>query len=608
MKYIKRFKKILKKIVLNTTLLKIKQKIVGDKPQKLKRLFCNKSFYVFITMFLTLNILLYAVIYKEQKSLALNQQTFESNIDIINSDPSIILSDAFNAEPNSLTKEYTIYLFLFLGLMLGIESYILLSTKDIRKQHQKRYLLLYFLILQPLVIVPAFIPTHVSNHVVYNLTKLAKIDVTKEVLLLSNSDSLKQLSIASSPIEIKARITQSSEPPKIIDEQVDGQIVIQSLQIQDKDTFYRAVIIPKYLLTQNKLTLNFDAYLFPNNVLVIKNATIEMLSNILPLLSSKIINREIEKTLINKSEPIFEVLTDEAYNLVQERRIEERKIKFINYINEIKSSIADANKYIPKDQADIKSLEQEKIAYTNRADGILKDCESLYPLEDCKQWRTIVSNNIASYDSDLKLVNEDLQTWLYLKPRLTTDLQQAMISYEKFLEFPITPELQAGVFNYPSNIYLKYFAKGDLTPSPTDYIESSLHESLHYYAYKSSNFLPVFIDEGITDHLAYRIIKKYSFNQSVVTGYPQEVSIIQELIRNIPEEELVKAYFSQSEKEFEKLFDKYYMKGTYKKFVSMGDNLTYLDAFDFEGRQQETTEIIQFLVSSKKNEVKNEKI
>lgn len=591
----------MKKIYWHNIFLKFRKRVVNKKQQNLKKLFCNKSFYTFIAIFLSLNILLSVITYTNQKSLALNQQTFESTIDIVSIIPTTILSNAFNAEPNSLTQGYAIYNLLFLGLMLGVEIYILISIVYIRKHHPKRYLVFYLLLLQPLVIAPAFIISLVTNRVIYDLDSLAKIDIAKHVSLLSSTDGLKQLSIVSSPIEIKTRITQSLEPPRIVDEQVDSQSVIQSLQIQNKDTFYRAIIIPKYLLTQNDLAINFDAFLFPNNVLIVKKATRDLLSNILPILSSKIIHREMEKSLLNKKEPIFEVLSDDAYNLVQERRIEERKTKFINYINELKSSIADANNYIPKDQADIKSLEQEKIAYINKTDGILKDCESLYPVEDCKQWRDIVSKNTASYDDDLKIVNEDLQTWLYLKPRLNTNLQQIMVSYEKFLAFPITPELQAGVFNYPSNIYLKYFAEGDLNPSPTDYIESGLHESLHYHAYKSSDFLPIFIDEGITEHLAYRITKKYSSNQSVVISYPQEVFIVQELIKRIPEEELIKAYFSQSESEFEKLFNKYYTKGTYKKFVSKGEDLTYLDALDFEGREQATSEIIQLLDSNKVN-------
>ena len=595
------------KILLRDIPSKLKRKIDGNKPQYFKKFFCHKPFYIFLAFFVLGNVVLCRVTYNSQKSLALNEKVYGTNVDISNITSGDLLSDKFNSEPYSSTQGYLIYAFLFLGLMLGAELFILGSTIAYKKHSPKLYLLFYLIVLQILAISPVFVVALAPEHVISSLNRRAGADVAKQIALLSSNDGLKQLSIISSPVEIKNSISQSSTPPKIIDEQADSQAIIQSLQIQEKDTFYRVVILPRYLLTQEGLTITFDAYLFPNNVLVIKKATRDLLSNIIPVLSLKIVDSEMGKALTNKKEPIFSILSDDAYNLVLTQKVEERKTKFINYINDLKSSIADANYYIPRDQANIKSLEQEKIDYKNRTDGVLKDCESLYPIEDCKRWRDIVSKNIASYDDDLKTISEDLQTWLYLKPRLTSNLQQVTISYEKFLKFPITPELQAGVFNIPDHIYLKYYSEGDLIPSPSDYVHVGLHEYLHYEAYKQSFYLPSFIDEGITDYLASRLINKYSFNQEIIFHYPDEVSIIQELTKNIPEDKLISVYFSQSEKEFEKLFDSYYSKGTYKELVTMGEDLTYLDAFDREGRERARAEIVQFLISNKKDKSNNGK-
>lgn len=588
-----------------TFISKFKRKVVGKKTQYFKKLFCNKRFYIFLAAFAAGNISLYSITYSDQKSLALNEPVIESNINITNNTAGNLLSEKFNAVPYSSTQSYTIYCFLFLGLMLGIEVFILVSTIAKRKHFPKLYLLFYFLVLQPIVIVPAIVVILVPESVVSNLNKLAKTDVTKQITLLSTPNGLKQLSIISNSAGIKNSIGQSPTPPKIIDEQSDSQAIIQSLQIQKKDTFYRVVIIPKYLLTQSNLTITFDALLFPNNVLVIKKATRDLLSNILPVLSAKIVDNGIEKSLTNKKEPLFSVLSDDAYNIIQTQKADERKAKFLSYINDIKSSIADANHYIPLDQTNIESLQAERTAYKNKTDAILKDCDSLYTVEDCNGWRGIVSKNLASYDDDIKSTNEDLQIWLYLKPRLTNNLQLATTSYEKFLKFPITPELQAAVFDNPDHIYLKYYSEGDILPPPSDYVEVGIHEYLHYEAYNPSDYLPSFIDEGITDYLATKLVDKYVSSQEITFHYPDEVSIIQELIKTIPEDKLVGAYFNQSESGFQKLFESYYPKGSYKEFKSMGEDLTYMDAFDLNGRKQAGMNIIQFLSSNVKVKADN---
>lgn len=586
------------KSFLTSNLLKFKGITVGNKLKYLKKLFLNKSFYIFLSIFVLGNIALYSVTYNNQESLALNEKIYDTNVYLTNVVSEDLLLDKFNNEPYSSSQGYLIYSFLLLGLMLSIEFYILGSTIAYRKHSPKIYLVFYFLILQILVIFPPLVTNIASSHIISTLNAQAKVETAKQITLLSNNDSRRQLSIISSPEEIKKTLGQSSTPPIIVDEQTDSQAVIQSFQIQDKDTFYRVVIIPRYLLTQNDLNLTFDALLFPNNVLVIKKATRDLLSNILPILSIKIVDSEMGQFLISKKEPIFNVLSDDAYNIIQTQKIEERKSLYLKYINDLKSSLADANRFIPQNQVDIKSLEKEKADYINRTNDILRDCESLYSIDECKRWRDIVSNNIASYDEDLKSINEDLQTWLYLKPRLTNKLQQITKNYEEFLKFPITPELQAAVFNIPNQIYIKYYSEGDLIKRPSDYINAGLHEYLHFEAYKSLAYLPLFIDEGITDYLANKLIDKYSSSQEVAYHYPDEILIVQEIIKHIPEDKLIGAYFNQSENELKNLFESYYLKGTYKEFVSMGEDLTYMDANDFEGRKQASEAIVQFLTSS----------
>lgn len=564
-----------------------------------RSLISNRAFYFFLIIFIIGNISLYHITYTDQRSLALNDKVFENTTDLTTAYPENLLSDKFNSEPHASTPKYSYYALLFLGLMLGTELFVIASIIFLRKHSPKRYLLFYLLGMQLLVITPALVVGFTPDRVIADLNTQAKSDIAKQINLLSSSDGQKQLSVKSTPEEIRDSIIQSSTPPKVIDEQPDSQALIQSLQIQDKDTLYRVVILPRYVLSQESLGLNFDSYLFPNNTLVIKKPSKDLLANILPSLTWKIIEIELGEVVKDKKTPKFSILSDDAYNIVQTQKSEKIKLEFLSYFSEVKSSLADANYYIPLLQTQKKSLEEERVSYKTRTDRLLSECRGSYSVEDCKPVEDVINKNIASIENDLRLTNEALQIWIDVKPKLAYNLQQAQANYEKFLKFPITPELQAGVFNPPDAIYLKYYSEGEIIPSPSDYLSASLHEHFHYQAYSPAVFLPSFLDEGLTDYLASKLVKKYSFRQDLSVHYPEEIAIIQELLKTIPENKLLTAYFNQSGVEMERLIDSYYSKGTYKELKIKGEILTYTDPSDIQAKEQITKEIIELLSTNK---------
>ncbi len=206
------------KSFLTGVLLKLKKIIVGNKSKYLKKLFLNKSFYVFLSIFVLGNIAIFGITYNNQRSLALNEKVYDTNIYLTNKTSEDLISDQFNSEANSSSQGYLIYSFLLLGLMLGIELYILGSTIAHRKRAPKVYLVAYFLLLQVLVIFPPLVASLTSSRLIFTLNELAKVQTAKQITLLLNSDSRRQLAIISSSEEIKDTITKSVTPPTIVDE------------------------------------------------------------------------------------------------------------------------------------------------------------------------------------------------------------------------------------------------------------------------------------------------------------------------------------------------------------------------------------------------------
>lgn len=573
------------------------KKIVNiNKLRNFKNIFKNKSLNLFLILIIFINVALYKSAFNSKKSLATNHKIYESSINLGTANLEGLLLDKFNVEPNVSTSEYNNYVLLLIASPLVIELFALWKiVYGFRHRRPKKYLFLHFLTLQLFLAIPFTIAIITPSHVIADLEKQAQQDIVKQVSFLSSAEGLKQLSVKATPSEILGGILLSSDPPKIIDEDTDSQAVIQSFKIEEKDTFYRAVILPRQVLIKGDWSLNFEAFLFSNNVLVIEKPSRQFLALTLPVLSKKIVEGEVNTIAKDKKEPAFNVLSEGDYNVVQNEKSEKIKAEFLSYINDVKSSLADANKYIPILQSDKKSLEEERVSYKSRADKALAECKGYFGADGCRNEEDIVTKNIESIESDLRITNDNLQGWSDLKPKLVYALQLTQVAYEKFLKFPLTPELQAGVFDPPDTIYIKYYSSGDNLPSPTNYVQTGVHEYLHSWTYNTSLLLPTFLDEGFTDYLTLNSVQRYSNKQNIQTNYPEEVFVIQELIKTVPEDKLIASYFNQSESEIEKLIDSYYSKGTYKNLKVEGEKLTYLDPFDKQAKEQVTSEIIELL-------------
>ena len=62
------------------------------------------------------------------------------------------------------------------------------------------------------------------------------------------------------------------------------------------------------------------------------------------------------------------------------------------------------------------------------------------------------------------------------------------------LRNPVTPEYQAGAFVYPDNIYIKYDPIE--SSSFSEYLQSIVHEYLHYENNSITDKFPKFLERG----------------------------------------------------------------------------------------------------------------
>lgn len=560
--------------------------------QSYKKLFFNRIFLLFTFFLIIGNIYLFRQYILDIYAFALNEEVYSINNNFHSVDIESILFEKFFS---TLTRNYaggiTIGLILYTEIFTVI-TFILL----IRKHYRKRVILPYLLIIQILsasLILLAF--GFAPSIAIDSLNNEATEDIKKQLSLISSTEGLEQLSVESTPEGIKNKLLLSSDPPMIMDEYADVFAIIYSLDIKEEDTLYRAVILPKVISEKEEWGLSYNALLLPNNILVMKNPTRKLLNEVLPTLSMKIIEKEMSKYIKNKRQPNFAVLSDDAYDIVQNQKIDKVKDDYINRIAQIKKEITEADNYIQSLSLTIASLEQEKSSYKNRADKALIDCREYFGAEGCRKEENIVARNMESIDNNLKSALEALQGWKNLRPKIASSLNITQKSYEDFLKFPITPEIQDGVFQPPDSIYVKYRTEGDNIPSPSDYLNVGIHEYLHYLSDNDGELLPTFINEGFTDYLANDLTKKYSYRAEIRLRYPEEVSIIKRLVKSIPENALLITYFDNSERLFETLINATYPKGTYEELLIKGESLTYLNIEDVNSREQILQEILTLL-------------
>lgn len=437
-----------------------------------------------------------------------------------------------------------------------------------QKKERKKRRWLVFLLLPLVLFVSILILNRIPVLVAAQLATNASEEIRDHAKVVETPHSRSQAGITDDIASIAATLKKHKQPPIYYEYKPLAEAVYHATgnTHSENDTLYRAVILPQTAYHEFPANeASFDALLFSNNVLIVGSASGDLVQHLAPSLAHTIIAASYAAHLKNTS-PTITVLSKSEYNVVLAKKAEEHKGEIAAAINEIKSAIQEVENFI---------------AYANS-------------IKNSSRYRASIEADIA-----------EAQYYLGQYRWALGAHQQAYADFEKN---PITPELQAGIFTPPKNIYIKFFDKEQVPFA--SYIAVMIHEALHYEDSGNSRDIPVALEEGITDYLASRLIQKFLTPQSLITfsptyeGYPEFIRFISHIVRRVPENDLLDAYFSRDEAALKKLISTQYDEKLYEAFIQKTDQLYYLGTKK-DGRDALIADIEALFSATPSSEKKN---
>lgn len=190
--------------------------------------------------------------------------------------------------------------------------------------------------------------------------------------------------------------------------------------------------------------------------------------------------------------------------------------------------------------------------------------------------KTQQSNLTAENDTDEK----NTKDWLDL---LAYDESQ-LESYQSYVTFFKAQQAatqigkanlpdELGVFEPPQTI--RIVLQTSDSHAIADYVETLIHEYLHYASYTPGKKLSsTFFEEGLTEYFARRIMQD-SLEVSTNLGYPIQAKIIAMMAKRIDDNELEDIYFSKDENRLEQALNRVYGDDFYIKHLSLFQALMY---------------------------------
>src|SRR6185436_6800522 len=109
-----------------------------------------------------------------------------------------------------------------------------------------------------------------------------------------------------------------------------------------------------------------------------------------------------------------------------------------------------------------------------------------------------------------------------------------------------------------------------------DFLESLVHEYLHYASYISDErkFQSNFFEEGLTEYFARQIVKD-DLHVDTHLGYPAQVAIITKMTEMITASEFAEIYFSKDEESLMRALNRVYGDNFYQNNFILFESLQY---------------------------------
>jgi hypothetical protein len=551
------------------------------------------------------------------KSFALSEKIFigaEAN----KVHPIDLLSNKFTCETQQAIPNCYNYSFIFIFLLIAVEVFLIYAFVRYRKTISKKLLAGYSIVMQLLLIVPLAVLVISPNNVFNILSEQANNEVKTSIETLNNPTERVKVGVLSSTEIIAKKIATSSlDNFTIVESNPQRGAVLSFLKIpkQDKDTFYRAIVIPYQLDFQENQkgdALNSNLLYFPDKTLVINKVTKDDTESLLPVLANKMIITEFKHLVVTKNPPNTLFLNEIEYVVHQTREEEKLKKEFEDYIAYLYDYFEESDSIIQTNQSIVNSYPTDKQKYQREYEDYkakwgnwYQECKSEIGNDPiCEEGKTKIDSNIKSIEADLtsidenkKVAEENLRLQIIYKNGALRDLTTAKQNYQDFLKNPITAEFQDGVFNPPDTIYVRFYEKDNKFLS--SYLNTTLHEYLHFYSYSPDYSLDTFLDEGLTDYLTLAIASKYAEPEFLGVGYPNEIEVVGELVKHLPKEKIIQYYLDMNQTGFQRLFVEAYSPLDYENFILKGKNLFYASLKDNALREQYVKEIKDLLSRNK---------
>jgi hypothetical protein len=383
------------------------------------------------------------------------------------------------------------------------------------------------------------------------------------------------------------KLKNNSIVPKIILGEKDSKNAVVAIAKSSggADNLYSTKLlnsIPGFLIlplgkTSSNLML-LDNYLIINSL----NATdIEKIS---PVLGYLYLQENFPLRQI-KAYPRISVMDKSTFQKFRQKDFVDKKIKIDNEISKMQSSISSLSAQILIDNQNIENSRINSGEILKARDKEYNACLSkgkyingkFIPENTEDYCKEILSKWEKDYNQQEK-IGSDLVKKLTLDQKKLKEYQyyenyfSAYKSLNDVTSLNIPSEL--GVFEPDSSIRILYDKS-----SPTniaDYLETLIHEYLHYTSYiKGKRLDSSFFEEGLTAYFARQTIET-TMNTKTNIGYPLIVRVMDEFMKKNAEVDLADIYFTKDQEGLEKRLDLVYGDNFYKDNIIQLESLLYI--------------------------------
>jgi len=604
---------------------------IASKPNvktSLKIIFINKKTLVFLFSYVILVLLLGKIYFNQLYKAAKTERVFDISFDITKS-PNDIFFDNILCDSSSTqipgTCELGRVVWLLFPLIAEISCVVFILS--FRKTVRKRMLGLFFVTFQIAVVGMYISYVLIADNVVSRLKAEAYKSIDDSVAIMNNKYELgEKVSNIDCASCIASEIKNNPRLPLLIENNpVEWAVLaLQDISLSSKETYYNAIIIPYVLLNKGENTeidqeltqIPFNVLLFPKtpvSILIIGNVNKDIVQELSPVIAEKLLVQDYPTYIKSEKTIYYKVMNENEYIAYQTKKEEERKNEIKSLIEESNKNIQELNNLITHNQEIIDNYESSREKNQSLYDYYVTDsqkdydklCKSYKDFYACVSWKDNIEYYKKTLSDAMKTneINRDnavtynksaVASKNYLLGEVSS-LRESLALMEKD---PVTAAYQNAV-SYSSesanSVVINYYDKE--TYPLSDYLYTTLHEFLHVYSYKLETELPVFLNEGLTEYQAAKVLNEYTgYGEEKIT-YVEEAGIVKLLLNKISQDELTNLYFDQSETELKNLFSKYYNASQYDDFVSKGNYTYYANINDEKARADKYTEIENMLTS-----------